>query len=649
MAVKLSPKFVALAAAIPIVLGAGLFALTHFGVIDLGLAETDAHAGHEHDGEVDLYTCPMHPEVVNEGPGTCPICKMDLVPMSEDRAGGANAEARAHEHSAVAEAKPSAPATTGPLNGFDGMPPVGTKAFCPVMRNEFTVHEGTESTQYLGKTYVYCCPGCKPMFEKDPEKYLAVLAEQAAKAEQAPRNGFDGMPPVGTKAFCPVMQNEFTVHEGTESTVYKGKTYVYCCPGCKKMFEEDPEKYIALLHSPPPPEEATEEAEEPLATGGSGKDVVIDPVVVQNMGVRVAEVEHGPIFRHIRTVGEVLVAEDEVSVVNLRFSGWIERIFVDQTGQKVKKGQSLFSVYSPELVAAQQEYLLAVKTDGTESWLAKSAARRLELWGVSKAYLKRIAKQGKAARNITIAAPRSGFVLHKNVVQGAHVHAGTDLYRIGDLDRIWVNAEVYEHDAAWVAPGQKATMELSFEQGKTWEGSVAYVYPTLNKKTRTLTARLEFANPGVNLKPGMLATVRIETQRKDHVVIAPSEAIIYSGERRLVFVVKGYGRYEPREITIGLAGDNRRTEVLSGLVKGERIVTSGQFMLDSESQLQEAVQKLLEARLHAKNKGTEGAGQDGAATGGGDTYWTCGMCPQVVSDDPGSCPICGMDLTEKTR
>ncbi|MBW2277681.1 MAG: efflux RND transporter periplasmic adaptor subunit [Deltaproteobacteria bacterium] len=656
MAVKLSWKFVALAAAFPIVLGGGLFALSHFEVIDFGLEDGD-HSDHDDStaDEAMLHTCPMHPEVVQEGPGTCPICKMDLVPMKGSRAG---AEKPEHDHAKHAKEPPVAAKSTtdGPLNGFDGMPAVGTKACCPVMQNEFTVHEGTESSEYLGKTYVYCCPGCKPTFEKDPEKHLEILAEHetpATATTKSPLNGFAGMPAVGTKAFCPVMQNEFTVNETTASSEYLGETYVYCCPGCKPMFEKEPEKYIEVLQKHaagelPAPDQSTTSEEQSLQTGGSGKDVLIDPVVVQNMGVRVAPVEHGPIFRHVRTVGEVLVAEDHVSVVNLRFSGWIEHIFVDQTGQEVKKGQALFSVYSPELVAAQEEYLLAVRADGPESWLARSAARRLQLWGISKGLLKRVVKKGKSLRAITITAPRAGYVLHKNVLQGAHVNAGADLYRIGDLDRIWVNAEVYEYDAAWVNVGQPATMELSFQQGKTFEGAVAYVYPTLNPKTRTLTVRLEFENPGVNLKPGMLAIVRIETQRKDHVVTVPTEAVLHSGERRLVFVTKTYGRYEPREITIGLYGDNRRIEVLSGLVKGERVVTSGQFLLDSESQLQEAVQKLIDARLQAKSKG-DYASDDAASSGGGSTYWTCGMCPQVVQDGPGQCPICGMDLVEKAR
>ena len=191
-------------------------------------------------------------------------------------------------------------------------------------------------------------------------------------------------------------------------------------------------------------------------------------------------------------------------------------------------------------------------------------------------------------------------MLHKNVVDGARVAAGQDLYRIGNLKTIWVSAEVYEFDAPWVEVGQKATMELSFQAGRRWEGRVAYIYPTLSPRSRTLRVRLEFHNPGINLKPGMFATVRVEAQRKDDVLRVPTEAILHSGERRIVFVSPSLGRYEPREVVTGLTGDNRLTEVLEGLEEGDAAVVSGQFLLDSESQLQEAVQKLLDARLQAK-------------------------------------------------
>ncbi|MBW1811091.1 MAG: efflux RND transporter periplasmic adaptor subunit [Deltaproteobacteria bacterium] len=384
----------------------------------------------------------------------------------------------------------------------------------------------------------------------------------------------------------------------------------------------------------------------------SASVIKIDPVMVQNMGVRVVELKRGSISRKVRTLGEVEVAEDQLSVVNLRFSGWIEKIYADETGQAVKRGQALFSIYSPELLSAQKEYLLAYNASGKNSALARAAADRVLLWGIPRSVLDKVVAAQNVDRNLVVRAPRSGFILHKTVVAGARIKAGSDLYRIGNLKKIWVIAEVYEFDAPWIRVGQKATMELSFQRGKTFEGIVNYIYPTLTKKSRTLRVRLEFPNPGIGLKPGMFATVRIEAQRKDDVLVIPTEAIIHSGERQIVFVTKKIGRYEPREIVTGLVGDDRRTEVLSGLMAGETVVTSGQFMLDSESQLQEAVQKLLAARLQAKEAGLKTSTTEhrhAEDEDRGTSYWTCGMHPNIVQEGPGSCPICGMNLVEKKQ
>ncbi len=396
-----------------------------------------------------------------------------------------------------------------------------------------------------------------------------------------------------------------------------------------------------------------EDGQEPDTAGM----VTVDPVMVQNMGVRVAPVERGSIFRHIRTLGEVDVAESEISVVNLRFSGWIERIYADETGQEVKRGQWLFSIYSPELVSAQKEYLLAYNVSGPAGKLTKSAAERLRLWDIPESVLKKIVSQQNVDRNLVVTAPRSGYILQKNVVNGARIKAGKDLYRIGNLKKIWVTAEVYEFDAPWIEVGQPAKMELSFQRGKQYAGKVEYIYPTLNRQSRTLKVRLEFNNPGVELKPGMFATVRIEAQRKDEVLRIPTEAIIHSGERQIVFITSQIGKYQAREIVTGLVGNGHLTEVLSGLSQGDVVVTSGQFLLDSEAQLQEAVQKLLAARLQVKSpaKAQADSVKPDAGHGhnhdqdSGDLYFTCPMHPMIVQDGPGSCPICGMDLVPKPK
>ncbi|MBN1355126.1 efflux RND transporter periplasmic adaptor subunit [bacterium] len=383
-------------------------------------------------------------------------------------------------------------------------------------------------------------------------------------------------------------------------------------------------------------------------------DVLIDPVVVQNMGVRLEHVKRGSIHRDVRALGEVEVAEDEISVVNLRYSGWIEKIYVDETGQEVKKGDPLFSIYSPDLVATLKEYLLAVNTRGADSEFARSAAGRLNFWNIPESVLKRVIKNQTVDRTLTIISPGSGYILHKDVVEGTKVNEGRDLYRIGNLKKIWVAAEVYEFDAPWIRIGQKADMELPFQQGRHWDGVVSTIYPTLNKISRTLTVRLEYQNPGVELKPGMFATVRIHAQEKDNALVIPTEAIIRSGERQIVFVAKELGRYEPREIITGLTGSGHISEVLSGLTEGEAVVISGQFLLDSESQLQEAIRKFTASGLQVGRPVPEKASHEQmqleyAAMDAPEAVYTCPMHSQIVQSEPGNCPICRMELVERTR
>lgn len=372
----------------------------------------------------------------------------------------------------------------------------------------------------------------------------------------------------------------------------------------------------------------------------------IDPVVVQNMGVRVNHVQYRDISHNIRTIGKVELADDKSYSVNLRFSGWIENIFADKVGQKVMKGDKLFEIYSPELISAQEEYLLAVNTYGEESDLAKAAQRRLILWNIPQSHLDEIIENNNAQQNVIINAPQTGYVLHKTIQQGSTVKAGKDLYHIGNLDKIWIIADIYEFDISFVKEGQDVKIELTYQPGKIWKGNISFIYPTLNPKTRTQKIRIELKNIELNLKPGMFANVEIEVEEMKNVLTIPTEAIINSGTRKVVFISKGNSRYESREIQTGLSDDSEfYTQVISGLEDGEIVVVSGQFLLDSESQLQEAVLKMLDTRLQ-KNIGSD-EHEEHEHSPEQTTYYTCPMHPNIVEENPGDCPICGMDLIEK--
>jgi len=379
--------------------------------------------------------------------------------------------------------------------------------------------------------------------------------------------------------------------------------------------------------------------------------IIVDPVTVQNMGIRLDKVKKGDIFRHIRSYGRVEIPDDRINVVNLRFSGWVEKIWVDRVGDYVKKGEKLFAMYSPEIYAAEKEYLMALKNYGEESEITESARERLRLWNVPSWIVKKIKKEKKPERLITITAPSSGYIHKKSIVKGSRVKKGINLYTIYDLKKVWVKAEVYEFDISWLKKGAKALVKFSAPGQRSLEGKVSYIYPTLNEKARTMTVRVELDNKDASIKPGMVATVLIYAEGNGGRLVIPTESIIDTGSKKIVFVTEKRGNFEARKIETGLVGDNDVTEITDGLHEGEKIVLSGQFLLDSESQLKEAVEKFL----HQKLQGHGSTGSQDGHTGhnhekkseDGKTPYICPMHPQIIEEEPGSCPICGMDLVEK--
>jgi len=343
----------------------------------------------------------------------------------------------------------------------------------------------------------------------------------------------------------------------------------------------------------------------------TGQEAVkIDPVIQQNMGIRLGKVTKGPLIHTLRTYGIITPDETLTAQINLKTSGWIEKLYVDFTGKYVKKGEPLFDIYSPELVAAQEEYLVAFRTlgqarvGGGKSML-DSSQRRLRYFDVPESEIEALEKSQKVKKTVMIRSPVSGFVIRRNAEEGTYIKAGTMVFQIADLSRVWVDAHIYEYELSMIEKGQQAEMTLPYLPDKTFPGTVAFVYPYLQPKTRDLTLRLVFQNPDMELKPEMYADIRIKTVLKGNGLMIPSEAVIRTGLRNVVFISAGNGKFIPKDVILGPLLNNDRIQVLAGLTEGEPVVISGQFLLDSESNLKEAIRKMLDAKLLKKVKEKE--------------------------------------------
>ena len=313
---------------------------------------------------------------------------------------------------------------------------------------------------------------------------------------------------------------------------------------------------------------------------GSGSEVVISPEVIQNLGVRTAEAERTKLWRKISTVGFVDYDESKMSHIHLRTQGWIERLKMRSEGERVKKGEFLFSLYSPELVNAQEEFLQALKLGNTS--LVNASKDRLVALGMSQSEVKRLKEKRNVRQTIAYYAPQDGVVSNLMVREGMFVKPENQIATLADLSSVWVMAEVFERQSSWVSVGQPAEVEFSYLPGKKFEGVVEYIYPDLDQRTRALTVRLKFENFDEALKPNMFGKVSIYAGAKDNIIVIPREAVIRTGSDERVILAKGEGRFEPRQIVAGIeSGD--WIEVKSGLEEGEDVVVSGQFLIDSEA------------------------------------------------------------------
>ena len=341
---------------------------------------------------------------------------------------------------------------------------------------------------------------------------------------------------------------------------------------------------------------AVYEGEEPA---GSGTELRISTDRLQKLGVRAQPAELRAIDRMVRAAGRVEVDERLTATIAPKFEGYVERLHVNTTGQQVAKGQPLFEAYSPELVSAQREYAIAtrgqsaLKDAGAESrsgmaQLAESSLTRLRNWDVSDEQIEALAKTGETRRSVTFRSPAAGIVMEKKAVAGMRFMPGEMLYQVADLSRVWVIADVSEQDIGLVGSGRKASVRINAYPEKWFEGTITYVYPTLKPETRTVQVRLELANPGGLLKPGMFAQVELASGSGGKVLAVPVSAVIDSGVRKVVIVQLGEGRFEPREVQLGARSDEW-VEVKGGIGAGETVVVAANFLIDAESNLRAAL------------------------------------------------------------
>jgi Cu(I)/Ag(I) efflux system membrane fusion protein/cobalt-zinc-cadmium efflux system membrane fusion protein len=438
-------------------------------------------AAHEEAAGVELWTCPMHPHILEESLGVCPICNMDLVPVETEEVASSGSGSSSGE--ILFYRNPMDPSVTSPV----------------------------------------------PMKDEMGMDYVPVYADEAAET------GAEG-----------------------------------------------------------------------------GPTVRIDPVVVQNMNVRTAPVERRDLLREIRSVGTLEYDQERMVTVTTKYSGFVEKVYVNYVGEPVRRGQPLFEVYSPELLQTEEELLSALeyarRLEGAPEEarrraeaLAEAARRRLGLWDISEAQIARLEETGEVFRTLTVQAPAGGVVMKRlDGLEGMAVRPGMEIFHIADLSTLWLAVELYEDQVAWIRPGTEGEVTFSYFPGETFRGAVRYLEPELSERTRTLKVKLAVPNRDGRLRPGMFATVRFRPVGVEQALAVPSMAILRTGERSVVVVDRGEGRFEARPVELGQESESW-VQVLSGLEEGERVVTSAQFLLDSEASLQEAVQKMM-----ARRSGAEG-------------------------------------------
>jgi Cu(I)/Ag(I) efflux system membrane fusion protein len=449
------------------------------------------------------------------------------------------------------------------------------------------------------------------------------------------------------------------------------KNIIYQCPMHPTIMRPGPGT-CPICHMDLVPVRGTipDSTKESMPTGDStGHFVKIDPSVVQNMGVRTEKAAIRELKRDIRTSAVVAPDERRTFVMTSKIMGYVEKLHANYTGFRVKDGDPLLELYSPDLVSGQTEYLSALDSrnqPGAEQLLA-SARQRLLNWDISPLQIEELEKRGAAQKTMTMASPVNGVVVEKMVTQGQSVEPGMTLFKIVDYSHVWVLGSIYQQDIPLIRLNQRADVLLDYYPGKKFSGAVVYIAPELDQASRTLQVRVDLANtPDLAVKPGMNATIVINSALALKTIAIPDQAVLHSGVRTLAIVSRGNGLFEPREITAGQSAEGY-TQVKKGIRDGEEIVVSSQFLIDAESNLKAAVMSMA---AHEGVGATPGDTSDvsqmertpGSSTGKapipsgttgkpapGVVSYTCPMHPEIIRDKPGKCPLCKMDLVERKQ
>ena len=342
----------------------------------------------------------------------------------------------------------------------------------------------------------------------------------------------------------------------------------------------------------------------PVYGDQGGPGITIDPTVVQNMGVRTVAVTKGPLSKTIRAVGLLKLPEPGMHDVALKVGGWVDKLYADQNGMHVNRGEPLFDLYSQDLQVAEQELISAVKSeqvlpaDASPTLRRKahsmidSAKRKLRSWDIADQDIDAIAKADQPPKDVPVRSPATGHIEDKMIVQGSAIQPMMKLMRVSDHTKMWLEAQVYQESIAAVKVGQAVSATVDGIPERSWNGTITFIYPHIDPTSRTLAVRMTLENPDFELKPGMYATAEIVTRPVPGAIQVPREAVIDTGTQQIAFVSEGKGHFSPRKIKVGVSGDDDKVQVIEGLAPGETVVTSGQFLMDVESRTIEATQKL---------------------------------------------------------